>query len=710
MNKINFLSGFFFFLILSLFSFGQIAVGQWRDHLPYNVGYKVAVADNNVYLITNVGLLKYDKTSGETEKMTKINGLSDSGVKSIAWNNQKKMLILGYSNGNIDIITDNLVVNLADIKRKAMSGDKNIYDICLLDNNAYLACGFGIVVIDLDKNEVKETWFIGNNGTNVKVNSIDTDGNSIYAATDIGVYKGDLSLPLVDFSYWEIISETNLPASLSWMPGKSFRTIKYLNGKIITNYHDYDQASADTLLVYDGNSWSVFNGEYNETISLSGNGDQLIISSKYWLKIFDSDLNEVRHIWQYDLSSGARGPEPSTAVIDNNIVWIADTKCGLVKNTDDWHYQNIEVNGPSNYTVFDMSVCESELLAVAGGMNLSWGPRWKQAEVYRFSDNLWNNYNYYSTTGLTQARDLVRVVFDPEDPSRFFLGSWIDGLVEFRNNQFYAKYDDSNSTLSKVTGVNYIRIGGLTFDSEGNLWVVNSLTSPQFHILSPEGEWSSIDYSSYLSGINIGQIIITKDNIKWVILPQGVGLFVFDENGTPNDKSDDRVRKLTIIDEDGETISNDVFSIAEDKDGYIWVGTSKGVAVYYNPENVFESGSFTARQVKIPRNDGTDNADILLGNEAVTSIKVDGANKKWFGTQTGGVYYTSEDGLEQIHHFTQDNSPLFSDNILCTAIVPNTGEVFFGTSAGIISYRSTATEGGEDYIGVYAFPNPVKPD
>jgi len=710
MNKINFISGFFSLLVISLFSFGQIAVGQWRDHLPYNCGSKVVVADNDVYLITNVGLLKYEKNSGETEKMTKINGLSDSGVKSMAWHDDSKTLVLGYSNGNIDIIKDNQIINLADIKRKAMSGDKTIYDICLLQNNAYLACGFGIVVIDLIKYEVKETWFIGNNGTNVKVNSIDTDGNNIYAATDIGVFKGNLTLPLVDFSYWEIISEQNLPASLNWMPEKSFSTIKYINGKIITNYHDYTQEGSDTLLVYNGETWSMFNNEFNEIVSISGDSEQIILCSKYWIKILDNELEEIRHIWQYDLSTGGRTPEPSMAVTDGNVVWIADTKCGLVKNTDGWHYQNIVINGPTNYSVFDMSVCESELLAVAGGMNLSWGPRWNPAEVYRFSNNLWDNYNYYSTSGLSQARDLVRVIFDPQDATRFFLGSWIDGLVEFRNNQFYAQYNESNSTLKKVPGVNYIRIGGMAFDENGNLWVVNSLTSPQFHILTPEGEWSSIDYSSYLSGINVGHIIITKDNNKWVILPQGVGLFVFNENGTPNDKSDDQIRKFTIVNEEGETISNDVFSIAEDKDGYIWVGTSKGVAIYYNPENVFDQGSFTARQVKIPRNDGTDNADILLGNEVVTSIKVDGANKKWFGTQTGGVYYTSEDGLEQIHHFTQDNSPLFSDNIICAAIVPNTGEVFFGTSAGIISYRSTATEGQEDYIGVYTFPNPVAPD
>jgi len=691
---------------------GQIAVGQWRDHLPYNYGERVAIAGEDVYLVTNVGLLKYTKSSGETEKLTKIVGLSDSGVESVEWHEGLEYVILGYSNGNIDLIKNNEIINLADIKRKSMNGDKCIYDICILGDNAYLACGFGIVVLDLDRREISETWFIGNNGTYVKVNSLDTDGSFIYAATDEGVYKGELSQPLVDFSKWEIISETNLPASLTWMSGKSFNTLKHINGKVVVNYHDYSQASSDTLLVYNGSTWTYLNTTLNETITLGGNDNTLIQCSKYWIKFFDENLVETNHIWQYSFDEGGQTPKPSAAVINdsNGEVWIADTRFGLVYNPVSWKFSYISVNGPSNYSVFDMSVNGSEIIAVAGGMNLSWGPQWKNFEFFKFNANLWSSYNYSNVSQLAGFHDLVRVIYDPSDPTRYFCGSWVEGLVEFRNNEFYKIHNPSNSTLTYLSSVQYCRIGGLAFDADGNLWVTNSLSSPQIHMLAPDGTWSSIDYSSTVGGINLGHIIVTKDDIKWVILPQGVGLFIFDDSGTPSDKSDDRYKKISVINEEGEVISNDVFSITEDKNGYIWVGTSKGVAVYYNPEDIFEAGTLAARQVKIPRNDGTDNADILLGNEIVTSIRVDGADKKWFGTQTGGVYYTSADGLEEIHHFTKENSPLMSDNIICSAIVPNTGEVFFGTSAGIISYRNTATEGAEDYIGVYAFPNPVKPD
>jgi hypothetical protein len=711
MNKISYIGSILFMMILSIFCSGQVAVGQWRDHLPYNNGQHLAISDDDVFMVTTVGLMKYDRKGGELEKMSKINGLSDSGVESVAYHQALDLFVVGYNNGNIDIINGEQIFNLGDIKRKSINGDKSIYSISFNNNSAYLGCGFGIVVIDLVKKEVSETWFIGENGGYVKVNSLANDGSFIYAATDKGVYKGDFNESLVDFAKWEIITEQNLPAPFLWLSGKSFNCLTLFDGKLIVNYHDYSVQNADTLLVYDGTNWTKLLEEFNEMQSVSSNEDYLILTSKYWIKILNRNFSEFRQVWRYEINDVNVSPVPKYALFDSqNNLWVADTRFGLVYTPADWSYSTFLINGPDSQNIFDFSVTDSKIIGVMGGMNLSWGPEWDPGKFFVFADNLWTSYDYNTQTGLAGVHDLVRVVINPDDPTHFFLGSWVDGVIEYRNNVYYKTHDPSNSTLSFVEGTDYCRIGGMAFDEDGNLWVTNSLTSPQIHVLSPEGTWTSLDYSTYIGGINIGRFIITDAGVKWIILPQSVGLFVLDDNNTPSDKSDDRVKKLSVVNEEGEVISNDVFSIAQDKNGYIWVGTSKGVAVYYNPEDVFETGNLQARQIKIPRNDGTDNADILLGNDVVTSINVDGADKKWFGTQTGGVYYTSSDGLEEIHHFTRDNSPLLSNTILCTAIIPNTGEVFFGTASGIISYRSTATEGNEDYIGVYAFPNPVKPD
>jgi hypothetical protein len=150
--------------------------------------------------------------------------------------------------------------------------------------------------------------------------------------------------------------------------------------------------------------------------------------------------------------------------------------------------------------------------------------------------------------------------------------------------------------------------------------------------------------------------------------------------------------------------------MAEDLDGNMWVGTSSGPAVYYNPDAVFSGDNFYATQVIIPRKDGTIYGDLLLATETITAIAIDGANRKWFGTQNSGVYLMSADGLKQIYHFNTANSPILSNSITDIAIDPASGEVFIGTDQGVISFRSTATLGGDAFGKVYVFPNPVRPE
>ncbi len=304
--------------------------------------------------------------------------------------------------------------------------------------------------------------------------------------------------------------------------------------------------------------------------------------------------------------------------------------------------------------------------------------------------------------------DFVSITFDPNDEKRYFLCSWTKGLVEFRQDQFYKSYNETNSTMVPIDGSEMIRTGSAAFDGNGNLWVTNSLASKCLHVMTKDGRWTGFSFPNMVK--NITKLIVTSSGKKWMVLGQSGGLFVFDDNGTPEDKTDDRYKHLTVCNENGETVSNDVYSIAEDKNGYIWVGTAKGVVVYYNPDKVFDNSTFWGRQIKVPRNDGTDNADILLSADVVTAICVDGANNKWFGTQNGGAYYTSSDGIETIHNFNTTNSAIPSDNILAISIVPETGDVFFATPKGIISYRGTATEGSETYDEILAFPNPVRSD
>jgi len=206
---------------------------------------------------------------------------------------------------------------------------------------------------------------------------------------------------------------------------------------------------------------------------------------------------------------------------------------------------------------------------------------------------------------------------------------------------------------------------------------------------------------------SIGKIIVTQNDDKWVVIPRAKGYGLFVLNNT-----NDQTKAINVMAQfknaDGEFLTQmpDIYSLAEDLDGEIWVGTSGGVAVYSNPENVWTESVLYASRPGINMHD--DKFHPLLEKEVITAIAVDGANRKWFGTRTSGVFLISADGETEIHHFTSENSPLPGDEISDIAINQKSGEVFIGTSAGLISYMGEAVRGNDAFSDVYVAPNPVR--
>ena len=147
----------------------------------------------------------FDLEDFSTNRISKVNGLAESEVSSIAFNSEQNALVVGYVNGNIDLIfNESQIVNLRDLKNSNIPADKRINAIAFKDGFAYLGCGFGIVVVDIEKNEIKETYLIGENSSYVNVQDLVLIDGFWHAATDNGIYRADASSPfLVLFSTWE---------------------------------------------------------------------------------------------------------------------------------------------------------------------------------------------------------------------------------------------------------------------------------------------------------------------------------------------------------------------------------------------------------------------------------------------------------------------------------------------------------------------------
>ncbi len=687
MNR--FLASIIFIISFCSGASGQIPVGAWRDHLSYNRATHVAVGEDKVYCATGSGMIVYNKYDNSLEKLSKVNGLSDAGISSIEWSAEGLLLIVGYDNGNLDIIRNNKITNLSDVLRSSVLGSKSINNIMVVENKAYLSCAFGIVVVNLDRDEISETIFLGEGGINLTVYDMAFDGDYLYAATSSGIYKAAIDATnLLDFSYW---------SQLGFLPdaGALFYSLTWFDDKL----YAVQMSQTGDYVVYqiENGSWTYFTEPSKSRLGLSASEDYLAVISESESDIYGPGPSFIKKIDDYGLWDLAI----RHVMVDNGNVWIADNIHGLVRNSGN-NFDILTPSGPFSNDVFSVQAYPERAYIAAGGYTLASVNLWKNGEFSAFRNGSWSSILNYD------IRDVLYVEEHPQDPERQFLATWGYGIVEYRRGNLHKRFGENNSTLqSIIPGDNYTRIGGMAFDADHNLWVTNTGVPDPVSVMKANGEWLSFPYGELINHDHVGKLIITSLGHKWVLLPRGGGLFVFQNSRNPGNSSEDRTRRLSITDENKRVISNDVFSIAEDKNNYIWVGTNNGVVVYYSPSRVFSEDHFYARRIVVS-GDRDEELGYLLNNETVTSIAVDGANRKWLGTEKSGVFLVSADGKQQIHNFTRQNSPLLTNNIIDIAIDPAKGEVFFGTSGGVVSFRGDATASAGRFSNVYTFPNPVR--
>jgi hypothetical protein len=674
----------------------QIEVGAWREHLPYNNATAVVNTGDKIFCSSPYALFYYNPGDYSINKLSRSNGLSDVGVSAINYDQQNALLMVAYENANIDIIKGTTVLNISDIKTSQVQGDKRIYQIVFRDNLAYLACGFGIVVIDLVKNEVKETYYIGPNASAIDVLSIVFDENYIYAATGSGIYRALNDNPnLIDFSQWEKMS--NLPD-----PNAKYTHLINYNSEIYTCLYNtllnpnsslYRQVSGNWEMVYAP-------GEIINNLRIFYN--RLYVVDSKSISIF----NSLQVMEQKITSYGFANSEPNDVYLSNaEDLYIADKLYGLVLKSPSSDYQSFIPNSPYTNHVGDIDAQNNQVVVAGGGHSSFGGNLGNYGEVYTFSSEAWVSNILWNDTN---ARDFSKVLINPYNPSQVFAGAWGAGVFVFENGQLSANYNLQNSTLQTIIPGNYIRIGGMALDPAQNLYITNVGVPAPISVRTYDGSWYSYNYPELSGGGDVAEIINTQGGNNWVQL-YGAGLFAFNDNNTPSDLNDDQHKRFLINDESGQSI-NQVFSLAEDENGIIWVGTNEGVFTYFNPENVFIDDPYLASRVKVVDQNDPNVVQYLLSKEKILAIAIDGANRKWFGTENSGVFLLSENCEKEIFHFTKENSKLLSNKVFSIAIEPKTGEVFFGTDIGVVSFKSTATKGDDTYAEAYVYPNPVRED
>jgi len=685
------------FLCLGLFLVWNIQaqVGAWKTYMAYSQATIVAETPNLVFGVYDGSLLSYNPDDGEIRTYSNQNGLHDIGIQLMEYHQGAHALILVYSNANIDIFMgDNNVYNLSSFKDDPTIQDKTVYNLEIIGDYAYLSTAFGLAVIDVKKKEIKATYCQG-----ITIRSVCQVGNYLYVATPEGAKRGLITDNLIDNGNWKAIGQKDQTLN-------SVTKFIYFKGMIFYNtaWNQVVYMDSDENLY-----WLGYANENVQSIKILNNQLVLVTDAGIY---FYSDITKYTYI---------KLPGYSVDCINSkNQYWLATGDAGLtgfIKQPDSTDYKvtasEIKFNSPKRNLNAYMTFASNKLIVTGGGKG---GDRLNiPGTLMVYENGQWYNFdeNVISDSTKLPCLDLTSAAVDPQDPMHYYVGSWGEGLYEFKDNKFVNLYLYTNSSLqSTITGNNrLVRVDGLVFDKNNNLYMVNGGVANGLSIFLNQKEWESF-YYEHLSISSPDKILISSSNQKWFNFyrPNNTtGIMVLDDNGTVEDLSDDDVvYSSSFFDQQGIALNATVYlALAEDQNGLVWVGTDNG-PIYFTSKNEVAQGICN----RIILADQNDQGYRPMEGMKITSIAVDGGNRKWIGTAGSGVFVVDQSkGAEtQIQNYTTDNSYLLSNTVNSIAINNQTGEVFIGTDKGLCSYQSEAIAGKPDYSNVYAYPNPVRPE
>ncbi len=695
-------------ILFSFFSFTVLAANfnttGWKTYLSYNNTNSVEESNDQVFVVAEGSLYTYGKEDNSIKQYYKGNGLNDNTISLIRYNKQTKSLLIIYDNSNIDILEGGVATNLPYLSTSTSIRDKQINSVLVNDEYAYLSTAFGIVVVNMAKKEIKDTYKLSLNITSCAIQN----GN-IYASTtnkaevSSGIIYASLKENLLDKANWKPYGLSNLSDSHTISAIASFKnTLFYLVSQQGIFYEN--------------------NGELSRIINSSTLKYMKVIGEK--LACIDNSrvfiVSDTQKFDQINLSIN----DISTYQTDK--YWIAEGSKGLRsiqrKGSNSFEALNepIILDGPYSNSAFDIVCKNDKVYMIIGGKDLLNGKRFDKGGYILTYD-----YDKWSFIDPKEAQKKLNLPRNPRDYTSIavttddsndeivYASSMGDGVIQYKNGTPVQSYNEKNAFKETAGGYGsgYCYIDGLAFDKNGNLWMTSSEVNHAVLVLDKAGAWHRLDIEQLRGVYTINDILITSTNDKWIYVPRNTPKLVM----IPNSESLDEVSSYeftTLIDTDGKELTPSNYTcVAEDKDGYIWVGTNRGAVYFTKPRISSAEDKAATRCTRVKyTNEETGNLAYFLDNVVVTTLKVDAGNRKWIGTKGNGVYVLDNDNETIVYQFNTNNSPLLSDNIYDIEINDKTGEVFIGTDKGLNSYQGEASEGKSDYSEIYAYPNPVRPE
>ncbi len=662
-------------------------IGTWTSYLSYEYIKDILLDDNLFYFNTKGGFFTWDPSSMEVNTYSPVDGLSDVDASAMYIDTFSNTVFLGYGDGTINYFTKPFSTPrfLNDIQRTDLFTSKRINDFESRNGLLYIATEFGLVIFDIEKKETRTSVFkIGDNPSGTPVNDLMIVDDTIYLCLgNAGLYytyidQLNITLPFV----WE--KADNGTNGMS--PGEADH-IAHI-GSIV-----YAMVGDTCYTKYPGQNWIHGPMPHTHKSFFMAIDSQLYCDEGNYIRVQPLDTS------QYLLLPDQK---PTTAYIGSDYILWGNPSSTLQWLVEDDSLVELGPDGPQVNIVTEIGVGKGQIyIAPRGQSGSTSAPLNMPDGFFHYTRGKgWHNFNVEDELSRDSIyEDFARLHFNPED-STCYLGSWGQGVLAVKNGKVLRNYTSQNSGLTASFNQGQgteTRVSGLDMDSDGNLWVTAILGDFNLNVKTPEEEWHNYNLSNTFPV----DIMVDDRGNKWVINNQ-LGLVVFNENGTLNNPADDQVKRLTTARGQGGLPNNTVNALAKDRNGNVWIGTLEGIAVFANPSRVFQDNFPDA---SCPVIDGF----CLLRDQEVTTIAVDGNNRKWIGT-TNGIYLVNPQGNRLLEHYTTYNSPLFTDEIRDITIDPETGEIFIGTSEGLLSFIGDAIQGKESSEELYVFPNPFYTD
>lgn len=684
-----------FFLVITVqYLQAQDFSNEWEAFFSYTSLVDIVENDNKIYAAAQNSIFIYDEITQEIETLTTVNGLSAQNISEIYYSDTRDILVVGFENGLLQLVfEDNSVRTIVAIRDKIVIplDDKRINEFIERGDLLYIATDFGIALYNLELLEFDDTYFIGDGGAQIAVNSIEIEGTTIYAATtDGGIRTASIINPfLLDFMNW-----TQVNADI-WENMTTFNNRVYAitQGRFV--------AASNGAGPFSGLGFQLPDRARDAFV----NNNRIAYATTDFVLIYDDSFNEI---FRVDDING-ESYNYTSVVLLGNILYASTEEAGLLRLdiTIPESEEFIVADGPLLNNIFSVNALPSELWVTHGEHTLFYNPfPLNSRGVSYLFDGAWDNFQFNE---VLNARSISSVTINPENKDEVFLNSMFDGVVRLENGVATDVFDENNSSLSLTIDPNNgnpsgVRVSESAFDSQGNLWVLNAFADNMLNRRSPSGQWTAIDVSPFNNNIS-GEagsnaiIVDSRDRIIFGTINNGVIAY---------DPSTNEFSGLIDQIQQGDLINPYIAALRLDQRGQLWIGSNLGLRVLFSGSSLFSDTVTDARSIVIEDSNGIPRE--LLADEAVLDIEIDGNNNKWVATGSSGVFLFNPSGRETLLQFTTANSPLPDDEVRDISIDATTGLVYFATKNGLVAYRGTRSSDPQDNLeNVYAFPNPVRP-